>query len=84
MPSEFNDKPDPEISPAAKQARDFSQQNAMAMELPFIFVGCIVVGGGIGYFLDIWLHTKPVLMLVFGALGFVAGLRDILRRLPKG
>jgi ATP synthase protein I len=84
MPLESNDKPDPEISPAAKQARSFSQQNAMAMELPFIFVGCIVVGGAIGYFLDIWLHTKPALMLVFGVIGFIAGLRDILRRLSKG
>jgi ATP synthase protein I len=83
MPSESNNKPDPGSSPAAKQARSFSQQNAMAMELPFIFVGCIVVGGAIGYFLDAWLHTKPVLMLVFGVLGFIAGLRDILRRLSK-
>ena len=47
MPSESNDKPDPETSPAAKQAKSFSQQNAMVMELPFIFVGCIVVGGAI-------------------------------------
>jgi len=83
MPSESNDKPGPEVSPAAKQAKNFSQQNAMAMELPFIFVGCIVVGGVLGYFLDVWLHTKPALMLVFGALGFVAGLRDLLRRLAK-
>jgi len=84
MPLESNDKPDPEVSPAAKQTRSFSRQNAMAMELPFIFVGCIVVGGAIGYFLDGWLHTKPALMLVFGVLGFIAGLRDILRRLGKG
>jgi len=28
------------------------------MELPFIFVGCIVVGGAIGYFLDAWLHSQ--------------------------
>jgi F0F1-type ATP synthase assembly protein I len=84
MPSESNDKPDPEISPAAKQVKSASQQYAMAMELPFILVGCIVVGGAIGYFLDSWLHTKPALMLVFGALGFVGGLRDVLRRLAKG
>ena len=83
MPSESNDKPDPEASPAVKQARNFSQQNAMAMELPFIFVGCIVVGGAIGYFLDAWLHTKPAMMIVFGVIGFIAGLRDILRRLAK-
>ena len=84
MPLESSGKPDPEASPAAKQARNFSQQNAMAMELPFIFVGCIVVGGAIGYFLDAWLHTKPALMIVFGVIGFIAGLRDTLRRLAKG
>jgi ATP synthase protein I len=83
MPSESNGKPVPETSPAEKRAKGFSQQIATAMELPFIFVGCIVVGGAIGYFLDVWLHTKPTLMIVFGALGFVAGLRDLLRRLPK-
>jgi F0F1-type ATP synthase assembly protein I len=83
MPSDSNNKPDPEISPAERQAKGLSRQFAMAMELPFIFVGCIVVGGAIGYFLDAWLHTKPALMLVFGALGFVAGLRDLLLRLSK-
>jgi F0F1-type ATP synthase assembly protein I len=83
MPLESNDKPAPEIPPSAKRGKSFSRQNAMAMELPFIFVGCIVVGGAIGYFLDVWLHTKPAMMIVFGVIGFVAGLRDILRRLPK-
>jgi ATP synthase protein I len=83
MPLESNDKPDPEIRPAAKHTKNFSQQLAMAMELPFILVGTILVGGGIGYFLDAWLHTKPAMMIVFGTLGFVAGLRDVLRRLPK-
>jgi len=83
MPSESNDKPAPETPPAARHGKNFSQQFAMAMELPFILVGTILVGGAIGYFLDAWLHTKPALMIVFGAIGFVAGLRDILRRLPK-
>lgn len=54
----------------------------MALELPFVLVSAIVVGGVMGYFLDRWLHTKPVLMLLLGALGFYAGVRDVLRRLP--
>ena len=83
MPSDSNDKPAPKIPPAAKQTKNFSHQLAMAMELPFILVGTILVGGAIGYFLDAWLHTKPAMMIVFGAIGFVAGLRDVLRRLPK-
>lgn len=69
-------------SPEKRRARTISQQFAVAMELPFILVSAILVGGLIGYFLDRWLHTKPVLMLILGGLGFFAGLRDILRRLP--
>jgi ATP synthase protein I len=53
------------------------------LELPFILVGSIAVGGCLGYFLDRWLHTKPYLMLVFGILGFCGGLRDLLRRVSK-
>jgi ATP synthase protein I len=55
----------------------------MALELPFVLVGAIVVGGLFGYLLDHWLHTKPVLMLVFGGLGFYAGVRDVLRRVTR-
>jgi ATP synthase protein I len=73
-----DDKPDP-----AQRAASFSRHFAMAMELPFIIVASIGVGGVIGYFLDQWLHTKPYLMLVFGLLGFIAGLRDMLRRAAK-
>ena len=55
----------------------------MALELPFVLVGAIVMGGLFGYLLDRWLHTKPVLMLVFGGLGFYAGVRDVLRRVTR-
>jgi len=55
----------------------------MALELPFVLVSAIVVGGGLGYLLDRWLHTKPVLLLVFGGLGFYAGVRDVLRRVAR-
>ncbi|MGH9562292.1 MAG: AtpZ/AtpI family protein [Terracidiphilus sp.] len=36
-----------------------------------------------GYFLDLRLHTSPVLMLVLGLIGFVAGMLQLLRRLSK-
>jgi ATP synthase protein I len=55
----------------------------MALELPFVMVSAIVVGGGMGYLLDRWLHTKPWLLLVFGAFGFYAGVRDVLRRMAR-
>jgi ATP synthase protein I len=59
-----------------------NQQLAMAMELPLIIVAAIGIAGLLGYFLDRWLHTKPIFMVVFGAVGFAIGVRDVLRRLP--
>jgi ATP synthase protein I len=84
MPSDSNQPKDQKLTPAEQQAKGFSQQFAMAMELPFVIVAAVLVGGGIGYFLDRWLHTTPVLMLAMGALGFIAGLRDVLSRAKKG
>jgi len=70
-------------SPVAEKAREASNSVAMAMELPFIFVGAVIVGGFLGYLLDGWLHTKPIFMIVLGLVGFIAGLRDVLRRVPS-
>ncbi len=71
------------VTPAnQKRVKDFGNQTALAMELPFTFAGAILLAGGAGYLLDRWLHTKPVFMLVLGVLGFVGGVREVIRRLP--
>jgi ATP synthase protein I len=82
MPLNNKSDNDPAVSPAPARANNFSSQFAMAMELPFVLVGAVLLGGVLGYFLDRWFHTKPALMLLFGALGFFGGVRDIIRRLP--
>ena len=82
MPSD--DKQDEHKSaPARKRTKDFASGPALALELPFTLVGPIAVGAAMGYFLDRWLHTKPWLTLILGALGFFAGVREVLRRLPS-
>jgi ATP synthase protein I len=83
MPLDPNANRNDDLTPAEKQAKGFSRQFATAMELPFVMVGTIVVGGLIGFLLDRWLHTRPFLMLIFGTLGFFGGVRDVLRRLPN-
>ena len=65
------------------KAGAIARQFALASELPFIVVAGVVGGGGIGWMFDRWLHTKPWLMLVLGAVGFFAAVRDMLRRLDK-
>jgi ATP synthase protein I len=84
MPSPSDNKPDKTGTSAhdVEKAKDSSGQAAIAMELPFTLVGAVIVGGTLGYLLDRWLRTGPWLMLVFGGLGFYAGIREVLRRLP--
>lgn len=65
-----------------KRPRMVSNSVALAMELPFTLVGAIGVGVALGYFLDHWLHTRAVFMIVLGAAGFIAGVREVIRRLP--
>jgi ATP synthase protein I len=71
----------PPPSPEIEKAKKYSTQTALAMELPFTLVGALLVGGALGYFLDRWLHTKPILMIILGILGFAGGVREVLRRL---
>jgi ATP synthase protein I len=83
MPSDNNDNPSPTPSQPGNKSSAYSQQSASALELPIIIVAAIGIGGLIGYGLDHWLHTKPIFMIIFGAVGFFAGVRDVLRRLPS-
>jgi ATP synthase protein I len=66
-----------------KQSSGFLRQLSMAMELPFVLVGGVLIGGGIGWLLDRWLHTAPWLAMALGMLGFGAGIREIIQRLTR-
>jgi ATP synthase protein I len=81
MPSDNKSENSESPSLVREKAKDVSNQATMAMELPFVLVSAVVVGGLLGYFLDHWLHTKPLFLLVLGGIGFYAGVRDVLRRL---
>ena len=82
MPSDNKPENSESPSPRVEKAKEASNQATIAMELPFVLVSAVVVGGLIGYFLDHWLHTRPVFLLVLGGIGFYAGIREVLRRLP--
>jgi ATP synthase protein I len=55
------------------------RQAAIAFELPVMLIAPAVVGGAVGFFLDRWLHTKPIFLLVLGILGVGLGIRDALK-----
>lgn len=77
----MDNTPEKTSSPAVEKVKDISTKSALAMELPFTIVGAVLLGGLLGYFLDRAIHTKPVFMLILGALGFAGGVKEVLRRL---
>lgn len=82
----MEDEKDQESLPAGqgnKRAKDYANSTALALELPFTLVGAVIFAGLVGYLLDKWLHTKPVLMLILGVVGLIGGVREVIRRLPS-
>jgi F0F1-type ATP synthase assembly protein I len=73
----------PKQSGADKTPGSYMRQFALATELPFVLVSGALVGGFLGYLLDRWWHTKPLMMFILGAAGFAASVRDVLRRLQQ-
>lgn len=69
----------PGNSPSDKDSGGSVKQIALAFELPFMVVAPVILGGVVGFFLDRWLHTKPLLLIVLGILGVVLGIRDALK-----
>lgn len=50
-----------------------------AMKMSSEFISAILVGAGIGYLIDTLAGTTPWAMIIFFLLGFVAGVRNVLR-----
>ncbi len=68
--------------PGGKQS-DLWAQIAFYTGLGFILPAAIVAGSAIGWYLDRWLHTSPVLTVVTGFLGAAGGLIEVLRILTR-
>ena len=63
-----------ERSPAPQPAtRGVAEGLRLSLEL----AAAVAVGVGIGWFLDRWLGSSPLFLLVFLALGLAAGLRNV-------
>ena len=76
------DEPQHDVKPAKGELVKMRKLSALAFQLPITIVAAVLVGGGLGYLLDHWLHTKWVFTLIFGGLGFAAGVREVIRQLP--
>jgi ATP synthase protein I len=61
------------------------QGDAMArgLKISAELIGGVVVGGGMGWLLDKWLGTFPLLFIVFFLLGSAAGMLNIIRQAKR-
>jgi len=64
---------------AAVGRRQASKGAGIGMRIGIELLAAVLVGGGIGLFIDRWLDTAPIFMLAFVVLGFAAGVMDVLR-----
>jgi ATP synthase protein I len=55
--------------------RELGKYSALGLEMAI----SVVVGLGIGYYLDKWLGTAPWLMILWIGFGFAAGVRSLYR-----
>ncbi|MGB0959664.1 MAG: AtpZ/AtpI family protein [Halocynthiibacter sp.] len=65
-------------APASKTEEHYSMAN-MAWRMVIELVVGLGLGFGIGFGLDVVLGTKPWLMVLFTLLGFVAGVKTMIR-----
>ncbi len=58
-------------------------QVAFYSSLGFILPAAALVGFGLGWLLDRWLHTAPIFALILGLVGAGAGVVEILQILTR-
>jgi F0F1-type ATP synthase assembly protein I len=62
-----------------KNFSSVAKQVAIAMQIPFSLMVPVFAGGGIGFLLDHWLHTRFIFTIVLGLAGFGIGIREVFR-----
>ncbi len=70
-------------APASPEAQERAAAMGQALRLATELVAGVAVGGFIGWALDRWLGTQPVLMAVFLILGAAAGILNVMRSAQK-
>ncbi len=64
---------------AGFRERENSRSMGLGMRIGIELVVAVLAGGGIGLFIDNRLNTTPIFMLAFLALGFTAGVLNVVR-----
>jgi ATP synthase protein I len=66
-------------SPETEVKKPASPANSRALRAGTDFVAALVVGVFLGYWIDRWLHTTPIGIIICLFLGFGAGIMNLYR-----
>jgi ATP synthase protein I len=61
--------------------RDSKGPGLLLISVGTMLTSMVVSGFLLGYGLDVWLDTRPIFMLLLGALGFIGGILKVYRLL---
>ncbi|WP_419903592.1 AtpZ/AtpI family protein [Kiloniella sp.] len=65
--------------PASSNRAEAAGGMAVGFRISVEIVAALIMGFGIGYYLDLWLGTKPWLMIIFFFLGIGAAFVNVVR-----
>jgi ATP synthase protein I len=68
-----------DADPGAQSSNGFGSAMGLALRMGGELVAAIVIGGFIGWRLDVWLGTKPAFLIAFFFLGVAAGVVNVIR-----
>ena len=71
------------MSPLPGKSSDLWTQVAYYSSLAFILPASALMGYAIGWLLDRWLHTSPLLSIIMTMLGAAGGFLEILQMLKR-
>ena len=71
------------MSPLAGKQSDLWTQVAYYASLGFVLPAAAAAGYGLGWLLDRWLHTLPVLSIIFTMLGAAGGFIEVLQIMKR-
>ena len=65
--------------PAEDQGDGRGRAMGYGLRIATDIIASVLVGAAIGWYLDQWLGTQPVMLLIFIVLGLAAGARNVIR-----
>ena len=69
--------------PKRKSEASWVEKAGIGVMIPTMLAATMLVACVMGYYLDLWLGTKPWLFLLFLIFGFVAAVREVVRMVKR-